>query len=44
MPAMKSLPTDVSVHRPYTTIGMLGGIMMANVPADESDPVASRLS
>ena len=40
MPAMKSLPMDVSVTRPNSTNGTEGGIMIASVPAMAMVPTA----
>jgi hypothetical protein len=39
-PAMNSLPTEVSVAAPYTTITMDGGIRMPSVPALQITPAA----
>ena len=42
-PAMNSLPTDVSVVAPYTTITMDGGIRIPSVPALQITPAANSL-
>jgi len=40
IPAISSLPIEVSVIIPYKTNPILGGIMMARVPATVTTPLA----
>ena len=42
-PAMNSAEIEVLVEIPYTTIGMLGGIIMPKVPAAQINPIENFL-
>ena len=43
MPAISSLPIEVSVMIPYRTKAILGGIMIASVPATVTTPAETLL-